>query len=440
MDEIVVVYDEFVSSEEGDPKKIKRLMARDASWGTFVEDLKAATISCGAASAESWKRLEPRVVNIKKGYHEDPLFCLLFDPRNFNFEAEGVDHFVSTIAGDILLNPNIKNIEVADFYFKNEALYAYFPGPNFVIERIYSELFYRTLGEIKRPLLAFTVKPRIGLDVKDYVTLFVEAAKAGVDLIEDDERLIDPVSCPFEDRVDALSENQKDCKTLYSPNITGPYEDAIRRLNYAYSKGIKVVKFDVLVHGFETLRRVAIYIRERLGANVAITVYPDAYGAYRKLGKKFILKMSRLCGADIMYAGSPSVARYDSAGGPVAEALEPIYTWHNYLFEPIERAPHIKNTLPTITNDQHPSVMELITVLFRRLYNGHYKYAFFVGGGIAGFPDSIYKAGNHCIECLKNAATGDLSNYNNYDFESYRDEFKKIGWPSLDVAKTLAEC
>lgn len=434
---IEIIYSKFRPKEGADPAQIKELMVRDSSWGTFVENLYAAEKSCRNGVAKRWKRIEPELKNLVSGRFHDERFSLTFPKENFNFKTEGIEHFISTIAGDILLNPSIEQIEVDDFHIKEPELYKYFPGPNVGIDQLYNDIFSETLGKFYRPILAFTVKPRLGLNVEDYQSLFTQAAKGGIDIIEDDERLIDSPHCPFRERVDAIAKIQKSYKTVYSVNITGTFEDAIQRLDYAVNKGIKMVKFDVLVTGFETLRRVALHIKDKYDSKVAITVYPDAYRAYRHLSRKFILKMSRLCGADIIYAGSPHWARYEKEGGPLKDSIEPIHTMHRVLSEKINGASHIKETLPTITNDQHPTRTEIITVFFRKYYDNHFKYAFFVGGGIGGFPDTLNNAVGEWLKCIKHAMTCDISNYKEYNFDKYEKAFEKIGWKRLDIKRAL---
>src|SRR5438132_8941609 len=197
-----------------------------------------------------------------------------------------------------------------------------------------------------------------------------------------------------------------------------------------------MVKFVVLVCGFDVLRKVELTIREDDCSGIAMTVYPDAYSAYRKLSRNFILKLSRLCGADIIYAGSPIWARYEKEGGPIRDAIEPVFSMHRMLSEPIPNASHVKGTLPTITNDQHPSRAEVITAWMRKQFK-HYQYAFFVGGGLSGFPDNLTVSVKEWLNCLRHASVEDLSNYAPYNFDKYEAEFNKIGWTSIEVMEAL---
>ncbi len=430
---IRVFYDEFEAKNTGSEQEIKSRFKKDISWGTFKDDLYAVRKLCGDEAANRWYEFEPTIENIPNGRHSDKRFMLEFRNESFNFKSEGIDHFIGTIAGDVLrYNTISENLTVDDFEITSPEILELFPGPNVGIEGIYNELLARTLKGINRPILAYSVKPRMGLTAVDYAKIFEEASKAKIDIVEDDERLIDPVYCPFEERVDRISALQKRYSTLYSVNITGPQNEAIKRLNYAAKKGIKIVKLDVLVTGFDTLRAVALEIKEKYERKIAVTVYPDIIGSYRNLSRKFVLKMARFCGADIIYAGSPNWSRFGHEGYQIKEALEPIYYIHNVLSAEVPNAKHIKATLPTITNDYHASRAELVTALFRKFYN-HYKYAFFVGGGISCFPSNLKDAIKEWISCLEQASNCSIANYKGYSFDKYEEKFANIGWSIMDV-------
>lgn len=306
------------------------------------------------------------------------------------------------------------------------------------IERLYNNFLCGTLNQEKRPILAFTMKPRLGMNVDDISKMYEAAAKVGIDIVEDDERLLDPLNCPFRERVKAISRLQQHFPTIYSVNITADSENALKKLDFCVENQIRMVKVDVLVCGFETLRKVATKIRDKYNSKIAITVYPDAYGAFRRLGRRFILKLSRLCGADIIYAGSPNWARYVREKGNLEHTIYPVYQRHELLESPLEKnPPRIKATLPTITNDQHPSRAELLITHFRKYHSGHYKYAFFVGGGISGFPADIREASEQWLNCIRHAASAELSNYKNYDFSNYDSEFREMDWTPFDVEGEL---
>jgi hypothetical protein len=79
----------------------------------------------------------------------------------------------------------------------------------------------------------------------------------------------------------------------------------------------------------------------------------------------------------------------------------------------------------------------MITAYLRKHKGGHYRYAFFVGGGISGFPSDIETAADVWMKCITHAATQDIDKYVTYDLSKYEKDLEEIGWHRLDVQKGL---
>lgn len=460
--DLQVIYSGFRVKEGNTPRNVKRFLARDMTWGTGTIDLLAAKKTCEISGREPWKKYEPSITNLVTGASTDEKFAINFPENHFNFESEGINHFIATVAGDSITNRAIENIEVSDFEIdtscnpnsKNENKWKkIFPGPKFGVDGLYG------LCGVKddRPLLAFSIKPRIGLDTNQYEKVCAEALEGGADIVEEDERLIDPFNCRFSERVKVIKkligeqiDNQKKNinsksrrnATQFSVNITGPEEIAKKRLNEAYEAGIRMVKVDVMVVGFDVLRNIAKLAHSKADP-VAVTVYPDVYGKnYRKLSRSFILKMCRYCGADIIYAGTPSFSRYEQSSdiGPLEDELAKIFSMHRILQKEVQLGKNpMLDSLPTITNDTNASYAEAITILFKAFHN-HHRFAFFVGGGISGYPDaSIKTAVEDFRSCIENASKFELSgSYTPYKFSDTRHKgFINQGWNILDIRSII---
>ena len=171
--------------------KVRNQLVEDVSWGSGKSDFRG--VKALVNQKAPWSKIfKPKFVFLSES---DPKsFEITFPDKFFNFETEGVNHFIGTIEGDVLLNREIKHLEVDDFYFEKPN--DYFPGPNFGIDGVY-ELF----DAKDRPLLAYSIKPRMGYDVELFGKILKAAVNGGADIVEDDERMIDPVYCPFEGRV-----------------------------------------------------------------------------------------------------------------------------------------------------------------------------------------------------------------------------------------------
>ena len=81
----------------------------------------------------------------------------------------------------------------------------------------------------------------------------------------------------------------------------------------------------------------------------------------------------------------------------------------------------------------------MIIVGFRKLYQEHKKYAFFIGGGISGFPARVSTAARAWMKCVRHASSSPIDDYRVYNFDRYEDSFKNIGWSRFDVKESLSD-
>ena len=378
---------ENIDTLDNDLIDVRNQLMNDVSWGSGKSDFKAVKASNN--SKADWEKYRPKAHLISESNHPRS-FSLEFCDDFFDFDSEGVNHFIGTVAGDVILNNAIKTIDVDDFWFDSRP--DYFPGPKYGIEGIYKDIFNIT-SEKERPLLAYSIKPRMGYDIKVFEAVFEAAAEGGADIIEDDERLIDPEYCRFEKRIEIADRIQKEILkkhkrlTLYSANITGPLDRMRERVDKAHEKGIRFVKIDVLVTGFDALRDIAKYIKENK-YEIGITVYPDVISRYRNLSRNFVYKMARLCGADIIYAGSPGWSRNVLHSNSLIFECEKVFLRHERLRNKDGDLKEVNSTLATMTNDFSAQSAEIISLIFNR-YFGSKQFAFFIGYGISSSEKSI---------------------------------------------------
>lgn len=434
---VTVVYKNLESKTPGKEKdpgelmNIRSQLINDVSWGSGSSDFPAVKKACKLSA--TWEDYRPKVSLISEDAPRS--FKLEFPGNFFNFESEGVNHFIGTVAGDIILNRNIKEIVVDDFYFDekdNNEREKYFPGPNLGIKGVYG-LFN---NQPQRPLLAYSIKPRMGFSIDEFKAILNAAKSGGVDIIEDDERMIDPKYCSFSERIKAAKECLgNDTNTLYSANITGPVDAMKKRVREAYENNIHLVKVDVLVTGFDALREIAVYIKEKQyildsknkdkkpeeqitidkiddedrNYKLGITVFPDVIGRYRNLSRTFILKMARLCGADIIYAGSPGWSRDAVFSNSLIHDCEKVYLRHKMLRDQEKDMAGVNQTLATMTNDISAQSAQIITLLFNSCFS-HKKFAFFIGHGISS-ADDITAEIKDIIKRITQAAGNDSERY-----------------------------
>lgn len=390
---ITVVYRMTCSSEKS-AREIAESIALDGSVGTWKEipgrvdseDFGTLRNKYGAKVAALWE------------LHDEAVLFMKFPTVNFDTEYGGLPLLIGTIAGDVLGLDGIDRIEVHDV-FMPKSFTSHFRGPALGIEG-----FRKKLENKDRPVLAFSVKPRLGLDSNSFARICREAAEGGVDMVEDDERLVNPLYCGMEERAKKTSRMVHDAGKLYSLNITGRAEKIVEIAEKAIAQWeVDSLKIDVLPAGFAALQAVSEYIHGlTVDRKLPITVYPQMYSTWCNhknnffINRKVILKMIRLVGGDIVYAASP---REQAIGRMDVDAIPAIKEYHKALKDEwIGLLP----SLPTLTGGIRPGTLQVVYDLFGN------NVGYFVGGAIAAHPNGI-KMGAEAMRDAIEAITSEHS-------------------------------
>ncbi|WP_138431862.1 RuBisCO large subunit C-terminal-like domain-containing protein [Fodinibius saliphilus] len=443
---IKVTYKIELSSKSQNKPLIDEIMdqfCKDSSWGTHASPLHA--IKETISEDGNWRELEP---NYSVTLSEKNLYLIdvYFKTKQFNFHTEGLAHFIGTIAGDILSNRSFKSVSVEDIVFPKSYVDDFFPHPNLGVDALRNDFLSETLDNSNRPFLAYSIKPRLGLNKLQFKELLENISNSRADIIEDDERIIDPEICSFQDRLDIISNIDFNKGTKYSINVTFPLQHLKDKVQEAYDSGIRVFKYDVMVGSFDGL----LYLRKIIKMfkeECALTVFPDVYGLnFRNLSRRVVLKLSRLCGADIIYGGSP---KWDWSRYGYLANFEEFKNNHRILLEDID-GHDINSTLPTITHDIQPTYLEYTIYHLRKRFNNHLNYAFFIGGGISAYPggNEVKDVIDEYITTMEEASEKDLSEIRSWKeipqivgnaFQADRDlkkEFQRLNWPSIKRIKS----
>jgi ribulose 1,5-bisphosphate carboxylase large subunit-like protein len=405
-------------------------MAREGSYGTWTDTVGGEIFNEEQVRADVGAVLEHVDRDTRTA-------VIAFPEKNFDWEWGQLTLVLNTIGGDILGRRNIEDATVINVDFPQSWLQC-FKGPTSGIAGV-----RRLTGVRDRPLVAISIKPRLGLTPEQLALLAKAVAVGGgrgegVDIIEDDERLLNPEYCPVVDRVrairSALDEVRHEVGTkLYSVNVSSRPEKTLELAQRALEAGADALKIDVLATGFSVLHEVAEWVQSK-GLNIPIFVYPALYTLYeRSIRREVILYLARLCGADVIYAGTPSFAgRID-----VIDRLARLKHLHHVLKRPIPWADHIKDTMPSVT-----AGLGLGHVNSMLKAVGHPDFAFFVGGGIAGNPLGPQAGARMFMRVVNAASKGQLKSADDYLRLFGRKEaeaIEKVGWRFHDWDKLLSE-
>lgn len=174
-------------------------------------------------------------------------------------------------------------------------------GPRFGIEGL-----RKATGVLERALSCTAVKP-LGLSPQALAARLRIFARAGLDLVKDDQGLADHAFCPFEARVRACLAaaeevaQQTGRRTLYAPNLIGAPDTLQRQQRIAEDLGARAVMASPMLVGLpafaELCRR----------SNVPVLAHPSFGGAQRFAPEALFGTLYRLYGADAVifvgYAG-----------------------------------------------------------------------------------------------------------------------------------------
>lgn len=155
------------------------------------------------------------------------------------------------------------------------------------------------------------VKPSLGLAPAEVAAVAASLAAGGADLIKDDELLGDPLWCPLEERVRAVSA-VLETDALYAANVTGPGDRLLMRARRAVELGAGAVMVNAFAQGLDSVRA----LRE---ADLGVPIFAHRVGAAlwargtsMGVAPKVIAELTRLCGADFVQVGSFTGSVYDT--------------------------------------------------------------------------------------------------------------------------------
>lgn len=214
-------------------------MARNGSYGTWTEDLYGGDLF---DLSEIRQRAGAKVEQVDD---DTGTAVIAFPEANFDLDMGHLTQVLGTVAGDILGHSSIRAAKIINIEFPQQWM-AGFDGPAVGVEGL------KQLTEIKnRPLVAFSVKPRSGLTPDEFAKLVTAVAVGhngtGVDIIEDDERLLNRAYCPLEERVRAVRRalDSAGSQKVYSANISGRPERILDLAKTAVDAGANGLKVDV---------------------------------------------------------------------------------------------------------------------------------------------------------------------------------------------------
>lgn len=371
-----------------------KILATDATWGTYTE-----------LSPDQWKgkwAIEPdrqaKIVNLTP-VGETYLFTIGINSGLFDPVTGGLQHLIGILAGD-LLNLRVAGFEIKSCVISHVALPESWKH---ALRSVYRKSAY-SISELRKvfqlpkgePLLAFTIKPRLGLKTEALSELALSVLKAGFAVVELDTRNLPTNAIEIDALIELALKAEAVGKgkrtTRFSINVSGGASLALEVVGKLTSKcsGIPVVKVDGGLDGLTTLQAIRANITEN---SPVITTYPLLRRLLEpKLGADTYNEALFLSGTDILYPGNaPSLAgAYRELDHGTETAIG--VNVQRYLDIVANEGP-----MPTIAGGVYPGQLHAYYELLGP------DVAYFLGGAVALHKKGPEAGAKLCVSIIKTA-------------------------------------
>jgi len=359
-------------------------IARDAAYGTyqeFPESLAKKLIDFrDYVKVENAEPLEGQT-NIFS-------FEISISQKIFPIDEGGIQHFISTAAGDLFEgdtpDKDIVKIEVDSIDWETMK-----SGASDNIKRIRSKFNLNGF----EPLMAFTFKPRFGLEIDEFIKISKQVLDTGFHIVEPDTRKILQNSekakfIEFAKNVCNLTVgNHTKAFSLNLSNRNNDIDEIVRELSEENSSPV-VFKIDGGLDGLTLMQKA-----KSVNPNCIITCYPLLKNQFKsKIPTEFLNEATIYCGADIMYPSGranihDTVRSYGSTDRHAVNNSARRYT--KYIDS--------GSFIPTVAGGITPAQLHI----FYELYGPN--IAFFLGGAVALHQDGPEHGARLCMNIIRHA-------------------------------------
>ncbi len=332
--------------------------------------------------------------------HSEIRFIFELPSKLFPVNIGGLQLLVNLLAGDMFptealgcswSNVHVHSVKLPD-NLRSEAMQSFRTNAH-TIDGIRRSFQLRE----ERPLLAFSLKPRVGLTFDETRQITLEVLAAGFNIVELDARNLALRSAPLEKWIDLGKEAAQTGEhiTAFSPNLSIPAPQLLDVVATWATEiaplGPPVVKIDGGLDGLSSLQAV------RLGLSGSqsplITTYPILRNQLGSaIGDSTWVDFLSLSGADIIYPGGRPT--FPNERRPVWGAHVQGWSRAARVYDEIISR---EWPMPTIAGGVHPGQLQACYELVGP------KVAYFLGGAVALHPDGPEQGAKLCVEVLETA-------------------------------------
>jgi len=296
-------------------------------------------------------------------FNETEGYIKIFYPDiNFNYKEDGITHFLTTIMGGQLDIDIIEKCRITKIDFSTE-FKKIFNGPDLGLAEM------RALCNVdkNKPFFGGIIKPKIGLNVNDYVEVVKIYADNGCNFIKEDEILSNQSFCSLEKRLEKIGNYLRDnnIKIVYAPSITCDHlylEDRIRKI---YNLGINGIHINIH-SGYGSYKlvkdlKLPLFLHYQKSGDKLWTNPQHNYS----IDESVLFEIASRCGCSTLHVGM--------IGGYLNSDSESLKKTINQLVS--------LNSVSALSCGMHPGLIEYI-----KSELGHCDWMANVGGSISSHP------------------------------------------------------
>ncbi len=273
---------------------------------TFTE---VASITAGESSVGTWtelttinkktqKKISPKVYYLDK----KNLRCRIAYPLEL-FELGNLPEMLSSVGGNIYGMKSVKGLLWEDIKIPEKMLKS-FQGPKYGISGV-----RKYLKIYNRPLVGTIVKPKVGLNEREFSKVAYESWLGGCDIVKDDENLTSQKFNNFYKRIfltlKALRKAEKETgeKKIYLANCTAPVDEMIKRIKFVEKNNGNYIMLDILTLGWAALQKARKITKLPIHAHRAGHAMFDRTPNHG-MKMEVIAQLARMIGVDSLHIGT----------------------------------------------------------------------------------------------------------------------------------------
>jgi hypothetical protein len=302
-------------------------VCRDALIGTYGE-YSAALFANGSSAYERLREAGDKAAKITTDFQVadcaqgDLRFTLRLQAKWFQHPRMGLQHLIHVLCGDIFsraaseLRANIvvESVDIGRLREHFEKEYRARSNDIQAIRRLFAlddaRLRFTRHKRANLPLLAFSLKPRNGLDAVEFKRIALGVLRAGFNIVEADVRNIDFMDATWRKTFLEIAKRAVEIGphvARFSMNLSGPADLAVEYArefrDVHQGRSPWVVKVDGGLDGLSTIQ--ALRSQFAGAEQPVITCYPILQGPLEsRIGRDTFRDMLILSGADIIYPGN----------------------------------------------------------------------------------------------------------------------------------------